>query len=386
MADVFVLKRLGLAVVLGVMLMAGPALVRAGDVVEESGFFRVRIDGRVVRLQGMTVKRADAVGKLPIALIAHGKAPNLASMLDLQPASFIGPARDLARRGWLAVIVLRRGFGQSDGPMPQPMTCQSSTFSDRFSADADDLQATLDVIGQRDDADASRVIAIGVSAGGAAVAALAARNPKNLQGVINVSGGLWLQGCPKSDALVAAFGQFGATSRVPSLWLYAKNDTLFAPELVDRMHAAFLDGGGDVKLVMYESIDNDGHLLFSHGRVHWLMEMDSFLRSHKLPTWQHQDVDALMKKLKSQNRIFVEKYLASPSEKALARSTTSDDLEMSWGFATIEQARARALEGCQNRKVRQPCAVVMENDAWMAEALAHRPMTTEPLAGGHGNP
>ncbi len=97
------------------------------------------------------------------------------------------------------------------------------------------------------------MIAIGVSAGGAAVAALSARNPPGLVGAINVSGGLRFPTCPKEDALVAAFKDYGAKSRVPNLWIYAKNDSFFPSELVARMQSAFLDGGGDVKLVMFDA-------------------------------------------------------------------------------------------------------------------------------------
>ena len=118
---------------------------------------------------------------------------------------------------------------------------------------------------QRPDADATRAIAIGVSAGGAAVSALAARGPKNLICIINVSGGLRFEHCGKDDVLVAAFKDFGTRSRIPSLWLYAKNDSLFGQSLVDRMHKAFLDGGGDVKLVMYDAFGSDGHWLFLNG-------------------------------------------------------------------------------------------------------------------------
>jgi hypothetical protein len=31
--------------------------------------------GRTYRLEALTVKRADAAGRLPVALITHGKAP-----------------------------------------------------------------------------------------------------------------------------------------------------------------------------------------------------------------------------------------------------------------------------------------------------------------------
>src|ERR1700730_8716232 len=157
--------------------------------------------------------------------------------------------------------------------MPRPATCASTSLNERFSTDADDLQATLELIGQRPDADGSRAGAISDSAGAAAVLALAARNPKNLMGVINVSGGLRFKSCSKDDELVVAFRSFGATSRIPSLWLYAKNDSLFGPDLVGRMRDAFLDRGGDVKLVMYDDFGTEGHSLFQNGRHQWMMEM-----------------------------------------------------------------------------------------------------------------
>jgi len=234
---------------------------------EEETFFRVNIAGHVFRLEGLLVKRADATGPLPIALITHGKPANSQKMLDTHPKEYLGQARDMAKRGWLAAVVIRRGFGQSDGPMPAPTSCRSKSLVEHFSADADDLQATLDVLSQRPDADPRRVIALGVSDGGAAVLALAARNPLQLRGVVNISGGLRFLDCPKEEELVAAFKAFGTTSRVPSLWLYANNDSYFGPDLVQRMRNAFLDGGGDAKLVMFDPIGQDGHYLFSRRRA-----------------------------------------------------------------------------------------------------------------------
>jgi dienelactone hydrolase len=215
---------------------AAPA--KDGEFLEDNGFYRVTIGGRLYRLEALTVRRAEATGRLPIALIAHGQPASPQSMLDDHAANFAGVARDLASRGWLAVVVIRRGFGQSDGPMPAPVNCRTASFMPRFSSDADDLEAALEAISARPDADASRVIAIGVSAGGAAVTALAARNPKNLRAVINISGGLRMESCPKDDVLVQAFQELGTKSRVPALWMYAKNDSYFPPDVVGRMHEA----------------------------------------------------------------------------------------------------------------------------------------------------
>ena len=354
----------------------------ADEFVSEKTFFRTSVNGKSVRLEGLIVKRADLTGPLPVALITHGKSANLADMLALKASDYGPYARDLARRGYLSVVVLRRGFGQSDGPMPVPVTCNTDTFASFFSADADDLQGALDVASKRPDADPDRAIAIGVSAGGAAAMALASRNPKNLKGVINVSGGLQTPDCPKEDVLVNAFKSYGTTSRVPSIWVYANNDSLFGPQLVERMQSAYLDGGGDVKLVMFDKFGNDGHFIFSDagGRVKWLMEMDSFLSFHELPATDRRRGDEMMKRLQmaERNRGFVDQYLAAPTYKVMVQTPDGQNFMTQFGALKLEYARDAALKNCQERhKTTEPCKVIMENDTWVAptapERVASRP-------------
>jgi dienelactone hydrolase len=355
-----------------VLLCVGTAAAQDdSDLVEDPAFLRVTISERTVRLESLIVKRKNAEGKLPVALIAHGKPATDGRMLDDRTINYVRQARDLARRGYLAVVTMRRGFGASDGPAPVSLSCASPSLLGRFASEADDLQATLAAVAKRPDADVTRMIVIGVSAGGAAVAALSARNPPGLLGVINVSGGLRFPNCPKEDALVAAFKEFGAKSRVPQLWIYAKNDSFFPSELVERMQSAFLDGGGDLKLVMFDADERyDGHAIFqnSNGRGKWLPQMDAFLRFHKLPTWTRDDVTALLKKLsaKETSRGFVENYLAGPSEKALARQKSGTVMSSSYGTRTTEDARKLATEQCEKRG--QPCEVVMVNDRWLGPA------------------
>jgi dienelactone hydrolase len=355
-------------ILLALIPLSGLAPARSAELLEDNGFIRVTIGGRIYRLEALTVRRAETTGRLPVALIAHGKPANPQGMLDDHAVNFTGVARDLASRGWLAAVVIRRGFGQSDGPMPVPVNCQAMSFIPRFSADADDLEAALNAISARPDADMSRVIAIGVSAGGAAVTALAARNPRNLRAVINVSGGLRMESCPKDDVLVQAFKELGAKSRVPALWMYAKNDSYFSPDVVGRMHEAFLGAGGDVKFVMFDATGADGHTMFSTGagRYKWLPEMDGFLRFHGLPTWRRQDVDVLLKRLDAveRNRTFVEGYLAAPLEKALARKPSDRYLFGGWGYKSVGEARKGALEGCA-KQLPDGCVIVMENNDWV---------------------
>jgi len=186
--------------------------------------------------------------------------------------------------------------------------------------------------------------------------------------VINVSGGLRSESCAAvtEDALVTAVRAFGVKSRVPSLWVYAKNDSFFGPDLVERMRSAFLEGGGDAKLVMLEPEGKDGHAIFSTpgGRAKWLPEMDGFFRYRKLPTWTRIDVDALMQKLNTKNRELAESYIAGPSEKVLAREKGGSYLNGSQGMPTTDLARQRGLTACQRTK--PECEIIMENDHWVA--------------------
>lgn len=350
------------------LLAPAPVAAQESDLVEDSSFLRVTIGDRTVRLEGLVVKKRDATGKLPIVLIAHGKPGSDGRMLDDRATEYARQAHDFARRGWLAVVSMRRGFGGSDGPAPVPLSCASTTLAGRFASDADELQAVLALIAKRPDADATRMLAIGVSAGGAAVTALSARNPPGLAAVINVSGGLRFPTCPKEDALVAAFKEYGAKSRIPHLWVYAKNDSFFSTDLVSRMQNAFLDGGGDVKLVMFDADERyDGHSIFrnSSGRGKWLPQVDAFLRFHKLPTWTRDDVNALLKRLnaKEPSRGFVESYVAGPSEKALARQKAGTNMNYVFGASSLDVARKSSVEQCEKRG--QPCEVVMTNDRWV---------------------
>ena len=257
------------------------------ELLEERTFLTVQNDKGRFRLEALVVKPAKADGRLPIALITHGKNAKAAENQALRADMMLPQARDFAARGWLAVVVLRRGYGQSDG-LPGVsrgaayMACENADLARGFEVEADDLDGALKVVAARPDADGSRAIAIGQSLGGGVVLAFAARRPAGLLGVVNVSGGAWRTNgegnvCQHAD-LVAAMATLGARTRIPTLWLYAENDSLFPPELVTRMRDAYAASGGRAELRMFPPVVHDGHRLFADfgGRVKWLRAVDGF--------------------------------------------------------------------------------------------------------------
>jgi dienelactone hydrolase len=344
----------------------------------EEGFLRTAIKGRLVLLQALVVKKADAAGKLPIMLFTHGTIASPKGRQEMTPRGVkdanLRMVRDYARRGWLSVYVLRRGYGQSDGPAHTvSLKCDTThpTYQDFINADADDLEATLAFIGQREDADAGRVVAFGASGGGAAVVALGARNIPGLQLVVNVSGGLKLSNCTAAsnhERVVTAMRHYGTTSRVTNLWYYAKNDRTFPEDTVAEMRTAFLEGGAYAKLTNYEKVTDfktgeevDGHLLWSKHASAIMIDIDGYLRSKNLPTWDFNDVRALANKvgIKKDVPSILELYIASPDHKALAQSTTSEtSFTDTYNSATLEDAKKGAISACQKNYPGHTCKIV----------------------------
>jgi pimeloyl-ACP methyl ester carboxylesterase len=315
----------------------------------------------------MIVKPAGATGRLPIALITHGKNFSADENAGKRAADLLPQARDFAHRGWLAVSVVRRGFGLSDLPQVRDVDCVRQDFLANFEGGADDLAAALAAVQRRPDADPRRAIAVGVSAGGAAALALAARHPVGLVGVVNVSGGLHLRrggrSCGFEPGLIQAFAMMGARSRVPTLWLYAENDSLFAPDLVQALHGAYTRGGGEARLTVFPRLSTDGHHLWSafDGRKRWLPALDQFLVANALPTWDQArlqaSIDRLSIALASQPTITT--YLSAPSEKVMAVSRSGRGVYW-WAGGDLPSMRQKSLQACEE-KYREPCAVAIEN-------------------------
>jgi dienelactone hydrolase len=360
--------------------LAGHGLARAQDTatprlsefVQETSLLPVSIGGATFRLEVMTLRSRAATGRLPIALVTHGKPGPRDDLATIHATSYRGIARDLARRGWLAVVVVRRGYGFSEGSLPQFGDCKTGyDLARMFRTEALDLAAVLTVVSNRPDADATRAIAIGVSAGGAAALALAASAPANLKAVVNVSGGLRNETCPYEGRLVETMAGFGRTTKIPTLWLYARNDRLFGPELVEKMRAAFTSAGGDARLSMLDPLGDDGHALFNvtEGKTRWYAVLDAFLRDAGLPTLGDHEVEAVMAQgLQPDQRPSVVRYLAVPGEKALARPVGGGKLTWYLGQSDAAMARRLVLELCE--KTAAKCEIVAENNRPAAASTA----------------
>jgi dienelactone hydrolase len=148
---------------------------------------------------------------------------------------------------------------------------------------AEDIKATLTFFRARDDVVRERALVIGQSAGGWGSIALASTNPEGVEAVINFAGGRGGMQAKVGNCmpqhLIDAAGRYGATARLPTLWLYSLNDKFFSPELSRRMFEAFVGAGGHGEYIALPEFGANGHFIFTSplGRKVWQPAVDGFL-------------------------------------------------------------------------------------------------------------
>jgi len=341
------------------------AQAQAQDVIVQEELLPVTIHGREFKLDTIVVKRKDFDGRrLPIALLTHGVSRNAQENAEVTTGRLRGQAIDMALRGYLAVGLIRRGFGKSSD-YTRPRGCGTGSFLPSLRDQAADIEGVRKVVAARPDADPTRIVGMGVSVGGITMLAWANERPEGLIAVVNVSGGT---GSTATDtncdepALIAAARSFGDARNVPSIWFYAANDTYFGPRVVSRMHDGFTARGGKAELHAFDAIGNDGHQIWSlsDGRQRWLPAMDAFLGGLGLPSWDPAPVAKFAESLNESNKRVVERYLASPGHKVLMMATGKRNLYTWRGAVDLDLARKNGLESCE-KSAGEKCRIVMEN-------------------------
>jgi dienelactone hydrolase len=353
------------------LMLAGTAVANAaGPFVLQP--LRVLLGGDLGVLEAMFVRPSEP-GRYPLALLTHGSPRTAADRANMTPLGMLPQALEFARRGWAVVIVMRRGYGGSDGGFAESFGgCDNPNYVASGTISAADLKTTLEFVSHRPDVDPSRMIAVGVSAGGFATVALTADPPPGLVSAISFAGG---RGSPESDKvchperLIDAFRAFGQRSRIPMLWVYAANDHFFAPALAQQFKAAFTSGGGSVDFVAAPAFGEGGHNLFSPtGIPDWTPDVDAFLQRQNLtlrttPLPLPPPAIAAPQELGANGRKAFGTFLIDAPHKAFA---LAPDGFFGWksGMRTVEAARAAALKLCQQNS--KNCRVMFVDDAAVA--------------------
>ncbi|CAG9264782.1 dienelactone hydrolase family protein [Paraburkholderia unamae] len=235
-----------------------------------------------------TIYRPDGPGPFPMVIFNHGKIPGdprLQARSD--PLSF---AREFVSRGYVVVAPNRQGFADSGGSYQQ----DGCNVAGNGLGQAADVAATIAYMSKQPYVDANQIVVAGTSHGGLATMAYGTEAAKGVRALINFSGGLRQDACTGwQNNLTQAFGDYGGKARVASLWLYGDNDSVWSPDLVTKMFAAYRDAqtgenhpAALAKLVDFGSYKNDAHRLVGDrdGVKIWWPTVEAFLASQGLPT------------------------------------------------------------------------------------------------------
>jgi dienelactone hydrolase len=328
-------------------------------------------------LEAVLVRPAD--GRIyPLALMSHGTPRDPADRATMAPGRYHRHAIEFARRGFAVLIVMRRGYGSSDGAYVESSgNCGTRDYLRAGRISSEDLRAAVEAMRNRTDVTTQGMIAVGQSAGGFASVALAASAPQGLVAVINFAGGRGSRAANDvcdQDRLVEAFGAFGRTARVPMLWVYSENDQFFWPDLARRFHTAFQASGGRAKFVAAPAFGKDGHSLFSlRGAPIWVPMLDEFLREQDLglrTPLPPPSADSLpLPPLGENGRAAFKEYLLAGEHKAFALAKSG---RFGWRASarSEREARAAAIEICE--RTGETCSIYAADEQLESERAAAR--------------
>jgi dienelactone hydrolase len=248
----------------------------------------VAVPGGVRRVSlEATFYRPDGPGPFPLVVMSHG-TPRDPRQRQVGRLRYDAQSWKFVSMGFAVVIPMRRGYGHSEGKYAESEgTCENADFAAAGRESARDLRATVEYVAARPDIDPDRLVLVGHSSGGFASLILASQGLPGVRGVINFAGGRGSKAdlnCSPGK-LVEACGLAGRSTRAPTLWVYAENDSYFPPRLARQMSLAFLRAGGQAEVVMLPPFLEEGHFLFSdvRGLAQWTPVVNRFLNDLGFP-------------------------------------------------------------------------------------------------------
>jgi dienelactone hydrolase len=257
-----------------------------GVVAEQEILLVPSIDKNV--MMRTTVYRPVGAGPFPLAIISHGTSSNAAVRAQQDLSNYDELARWFVRRGYMAAVPQRPGHGRTEGKWIEDYgSCEDPEYRRAALAIADSIAATVDALSKRADVRARELLLIGHSAGAWGSLAFASSRPGYAKAVINFSGGLggrsygWPNRTCAPERLIETAAVFGASGHIPTLWLYAQNDSYFSPTLSKAMAESYRRAGGRVDYHLLPASEDDGHFFVFDGHAlrYWSEIIDAFLRS-----------------------------------------------------------------------------------------------------------
>jgi pimeloyl-ACP methyl ester carboxylesterase len=263
---------------------ATPTLEVAQNEAREQAFaVTIAKDARIL----VRVCRPSTDAPARLVVINHGSPPNPAVRPRMQPGRCDQEAaRWFLTRGYVVAFPLRRGYGATGGEWAESYgPCDRADYFQAGLETARDIDAAVEALTTLPFVRPDGVVIVGQSAGGwGTIAYDSLAHPKVAAFIVMAGGrGGHLHDEPNRNChpewLAQAAGRYGSTATTPMLWVYAMNDTFFAPAIARALYQQFTSRGGRAEFEQPSQFDGEGHELFfgRGGSMIWGQIVENYL-------------------------------------------------------------------------------------------------------------
>jgi len=233
----------------------------------------------------VTIWRDDALKKAPYLLFNHGRAGTDQERASFGRSSYKGNSEYYVSKGFVVILPTRIGYGVSGGPDAEYSgSCSSKNYLEATKVAVDQSKQVLNQVLDFSYIDRSKGIVVGQSVGGFTTIGLSAENIPGLKGAINFAGGnggdpIKSPERPCGDYVIKdTFAKYGASNKVPTLWLYSVNDKYWGEQLPKDWFAAFQKAGGKGQFISLPAFKDDGHSIWRENRSAWKNDFEKFIK------------------------------------------------------------------------------------------------------------
>ena len=233
----------------------------------------------------VTIFRDDQRVKAPYLVLNHGRPANDADFAKMKRQRFPENSKYFVSLGFVVFVPTRVGYGESGGPdVEYSGHCDSRNYAPVYDAAADQTVSVLKSAVNLPYVDSSRGIVVGQSFGGMTSITLSTKEVPGLVGAVNFAGGGG--GSPAEHPekpcsaylLTKLFKSYGATSKIPTLWLYSENDRYWGSKLPREWFSEFIEAGGKGQFIQLPLYKDNGHGIFTGNPDAWKPDFEKFIR------------------------------------------------------------------------------------------------------------
>ena len=233
----------------------------------------------------VTIWRDDSIKKAPYLLFSHGRAGTDQERGKFGRSSEKRNSEYFVSKGFTVILPTRIGYGVSGGPdADYSGACGNKNYLEARKAAIDQSKQVLNHVFDFNYIDRTKGIVVGQSVGGFTTIGLSAENIPGLKGAINFAGGdggdpIKSAEKPCGDYLIKdTFAKYGASNKVPTLWLYSVNDKFWGEQLPKDWFAAFQKAGGKGQFISLPAYKEDGHSIFRGDLSAWKNDFEKFIK------------------------------------------------------------------------------------------------------------